>query len=398
MPTFPVIGDHQPHNIYPLITQFSIFRLSFKYNLPSSFQKDFFHILLAIQPFIAAYQHHTNSSIQCPDVVSFCPFKPPTTTLCLHFSIKSSISIPPALSPSCLFILLLAGDINPNPGPSNCLNVTYANIRSINKKYPAITKFIFDNDTDLFAMSETWIRPDITSANLSGITPQGYNFYQQPREGRRGGGLGFFVKDGLDSSVVPTKTCTIFENYLIKISLHKESFYSLNIYRPPSSSISAFFEQFQSLLEDIHHNTENLEIIGDFNFHIESTSSNSKAFNSLIDSFDLTQKVNFPTLLMPFLTITCTLHLPTPRSQLNATVSFRNYHKINKEKMKTDLISSDLISSLSNDSDTLYKQYHTTLTTLILKHAPLHTKHTKVKYIPGWVNDAVIAARDQASI
>ena len=97
---------------------------------------------------------------------------------------------------------------------------------------------------------------------------------------------------------------------------------------------------------------------------------------------------------MPFLTITCTLHLPTPRSQLNATVSFCNYHKINKEKMKTDLISSDLISNLSNDSDTLYKQYHTTLTTLILKHAPLHTKHTKVKYIPGWVNDAVIAAKE----
>ena len=101
------------------------------------------------------------------------------------------------------------------------------------------------------------------------------------------------MKDGLDSSVVPIKTCTTFENFLIKISLHKESFYSLNIYRPPSSIISAFFEQ--SLLEDIHHNTENLEIIGDFNFYIESTSSNSKAFNSLIDSFDLTLKVNFPT-------------------------------------------------------------------------------------------------------
>ena len=120
----------------------------------------FLHILLAIQPVIAAYQHHINSSIQCPDVVSFCPFKPPTTTLCLHFSIKSSIFIPPALSPTCLFILLLlAGDINPNPGPPKCLNITYANIRSIN---PAIAKFISDNNTDLFAMSETWIRPDTT--------------------------------------------------------------------------------------------------------------------------------------------------------------------------------------------------------------------------------------------
>ena len=124
----------------------------------------FFHILLAIQPFIAADQHHTNSGIQCPDVVSFYPFKPPTTTFCLHFSIKSSISIPPALSPSRLFILLLlAGDINPNPGPSNYLNVTYANIRSINNKYPAIAKFIFDNDTNL--ISSPFPRPglDLTS-------------------------------------------------------------------------------------------------------------------------------------------------------------------------------------------------------------------------------------------
>ena len=249
--------------------------------------KTVIHILLAIQSVLAAYQHHINSSIQCPDVVSFCPFKPPTTTFCLHFTIRSSISIPPALSPSRLFILLLlAGDINPNPGPPKCLNITYANIRSINNKYPAIAKFIFDNDTDLFAMSETWIRPDITSANLSEITPPGYS---------RGGGLGFFVKDGLDASVVSTKTYTTFENFLIKISKNKESFYFLNIYRPPSSSTPAFFEHFQSFLEDIHPTTENLAIIGDFNLHLDTTCSNSKTFHSMINSFDLIQKVNFPT-------------------------------------------------------------------------------------------------------
>ena len=200
------------------------------------------HFLLAIQPVIASYQHHSNSSIKCPHVVSFCPFKPPTTTFCLHFIIKSTISIPPALPPFRLFILLLlAGDINPNPGPPRCPKVTYANIRSIHNKYPAIAKFISDNDTDLFAMSETWIRPGTTSANLSEITPPGYKLYQQPRAARRGGGLGFFVKDGLDPSVVPTKTCTTFENFLLKITLHKESFYLLNIYRPPSSSTTSFF-------------------------------------------------------------------------------------------------------------------------------------------------------------
>ena len=86
----------------------------------------------------------------------------------------------------------------------------------------------------------------------------------------------------------------IFEKFRVKISLHKESFYFLNICRPPSSSTPTF-EQFQSLLEDIHHTTENLLIIGDFNLHLVSTSSNSKTFHSLIDLFDLIQKVNFRT-------------------------------------------------------------------------------------------------------
>ena len=160
-------------------------------------------------------------------------------------------------------------------------------------------------------------------------------------------------------------------------------------------------------------------IIGDFNFHLESTSSNSKTFNSLIESFDLAQKVNSPThihghtldLLLTkcnndnisnvhttdafsdHFSITCTLHLPTLRPQISATVSFHKYHKINKEKMKTDLIASDLINNPSKDANTLYEQYHSTLTTLIDKHAPLHTKHTKAKYISGWVNKAVIVAK-----
>ena len=149
--TFPVIGDHHSHNIQPLATQLPKLHGQFLYIKPPKLSKMLFlHILLAIQPVVAAYQHHLNSSIQCHDVVSFFPFKLPTTTFCLHVTIRSSIFIPPALSPSRLFILLLlAGDINPNPGPPKCLNITYANIRSINKKYPAIAKFISDNDTNI---------------------------------------------------------------------------------------------------------------------------------------------------------------------------------------------------------------------------------------------------------
>ena len=235
-----------------------------------------------------------------------------------------------------------------------------------------------------------------------------------------GGGLGFFVKDGLDASVVSTKTCSTFENFLIKISLNKESFYFLNIYRPPSSSTSTLFEHFQSLLEAIHLTTENLAIISDFNLHLETSCSNSKTFHSLINSFDLIQKVNFPTHIhrhtldqvltksnndnisnvhttdafSDHLSVSFTLKFLTLRSQNNATVSFQTYNKIDKDKMKADLLASALINNPSKKPDTLYKQYHSTLLTLIDKHAPLHTKHTKAKYIPGWVNDTVIATKE----
>ena len=63
--------------------------------------------------------------------------------------------------------------------------------------------------------------------------------------------------------------------------------------------------------------------------------------------------------------------------------------------MKTDLLASELITNPSKEANTLYKQYHTTSSTLIDKHAPPHTKHTKAKYIPGLINKTVIATKIQ---
>ena len=230
----------------------------------------------------------------------------------------------------------------------------------------------------------------------------------------------FFVKDGLDAPIVPTKACSTFKNFLIMISLNIESFYFLNIYRPPASSTPTYFEYFQSLLEDIHHITENLVIISNFNLHLETTCSNSKTFHSLIDSFDLIQKVHFLTHIRghtlnmvltksnndsisnvhttdafsDHFSVSFNLNFLTLIFQNNATFSFCKYHKIDKKKMKADLLASELINNPSTEPDTIYKQYHTTLSTLINKHVPLHTKHIKTKYILGWVNETVIAPKE----
>ena len=92
------------------------------------------------------------------------------------------------------------------------------------------------------------------------------------------------------------------------------------------------------------------------------------------------------------MSISFTLNLSTPRSQTDAIVTFRKYHKIDKEKMKTDLLTSELLINPPKETSALYNQYQSTLSGLIDKHAPSQTKHVKAKYIPGWVNGSVLVA------
>ena len=62
--------------------------------------------------------------------------------------------------------------------------------------------------------------------------------------------------------------------------------------------------------------------------------------------------------------------------------------------MKIDIFGSELLLSPCKEANALYNQYHLTLSGLIDKHAPPHTKHVTEKYIPGQVNESVIVAKE----
>ena len=104
-------------------------------------------------------------------------------------------------------------------------------------------------------------------------------------------------------------------------------------------------------MENAHLTNDNRVFISDFYIHLETTCSNSKTFDYLIEAFDLMQEVNFPTYIhghtadlvypCPIMIITristsdvfsdhfsisFTLILTTPRSQTDATVIFRKNH------------------------------------------------------------------------
>jgi len=73
--------------------------------------------------------------------------------------------------PSNIFIsllILVSGDIQSNPGPVSRFNMCTFNIRSfINpRQYTAIADLADTHKINVFALTETWISPNTTSAQL----------------------------------------------------------------------------------------------------------------------------------------------------------------------------------------------------------------------------------------
>ena len=69
------------------------------------------------------------------------------------------------------------------------------------------------------------------------------------------------------------------------------------MYRPPETgaAIGVFFQEFSSLLEEVVVCPEELLIIGDFNFHMDTADRYAALFGSLLELFNLKQHVTVPT-------------------------------------------------------------------------------------------------------
>ena len=65
-------------------------------------------------------------------------------------------------------------------------------------------------------------------------------------------------------------------------------------------------------------------------------------------------------------------------------VTFRQYHKLNIDKIRSDLLAIPFVSSPSDDIDLLHEQYMSGLSGLLDIHAPVKTKQL-IKPAPSWI-------------
>ncbi len=179
-----------------------------------------------------------------------------------------------------LLILLLSGDVHPNPGPtlvSKHVNICHINARSLmvyDKETHSFSKFeeivsrlVLDMKYDIICISETWLGGSIPDGD---ITISNYTQYRKDRN-RHGGGVMIYVSDSLPSVRKPELEKQDIENIWIEVSINGKKVLLSTYYRPPihgqrAAGVDYFINSFQtSVTEAIMRNPDCLLIFGDFN-------------------------------------------------------------------------------------------------------------------------------------
>ena len=145
---------------------------------------------------------------------------------------------------------------------------------------------------------ETWLHPKGDNVATGELCPSVYRFDHTPKPVGTGGDVGLLYKQGFC-----TKTRMCQHSFRSFECMHvtfitRKSIRALVVYRPPGTgaAIGLFFDEFSTLLEEVVVCSEELLIIGDFNFHMDDTADRYAAqFGSLLDLFNLKQHVTVPT-------------------------------------------------------------------------------------------------------
>ncbi|XP_070403983.1 uncharacterized protein [Nothobranchius furzeri] len=191
---------------------------------------------------------------------------------------------------SCLRPILL----NSAPKPLTALSCRFGlfNARSIANKSFSLNELFSSQTLDFMFFTETWQREG-EYIHLNELCPAGCAVFGMPRPSRRGGGLAVVFKETFICKVLNTQAFTSFESQTIKIG-SSIPFYCVLIYRPPGPA-TAFLKDFSDFLSSIIK-LENVLILGDFNIHIDdSTSGPAVELLTMTESFNFEQHVSGPT-------------------------------------------------------------------------------------------------------
>ena len=204
-------------------------------------------------------------------------------------------------------VIILAGDISSNPGPSkfNINNFSrkrgfkfaHLNAQSIVNKIDEIRLLLCDKAFQVFAVSESWL---VSSILDSEVSVPGYTLIRNDRKARQGGGTAIYVKDGIPFKYHVDLSSGNFETLWTEIAhpMCKKQFVCC-LYRAQDCPTDSLLEDLNNSVERIPDEAE-LTILGDFNINVAAKKGSSdfylkrKLFN-IADLHSLEQLIKSPT-------------------------------------------------------------------------------------------------------
>lgn len=148
-----------------------------------------------------------------------------------------------------MLMLLMSGNVQPNPGPvsdvtslqtpaaflnRSGIGFVHMSVRSLLPKIDMVRIWAKSTNADIMVLSETWLR---SSTPDSDVYMDGYNIFRTDR-GAKGGGVAIYVKNTFQATVPLSKSVPKqFELLILKIELMKScAIFVAGCYRPPSAS------------------------------------------------------------------------------------------------------------------------------------------------------------------
>lgn len=160
-------------------------------------------------------------------------------------------------------------------------------------KLDHLASYLDNCDCDIFALTETWLHPDIANNEIASLADS-YNVYRCDRTNKRGGGVLLAIKKTITSHRVNTNS-DLEVVWAICLSYSAKVLIGI-CYRPPDSS-HCFTTELRSSIEKATQlcSTKFTYLLGDFNLPLIYWPQLSSSFRFSTDFINLTIYYNLST-------------------------------------------------------------------------------------------------------
>ncbi|CAG9137745.1 unnamed protein product [Plutella xylostella] len=149
---------------------------------------------------------------------------------------------------------------------------------------------------DIVSINETWLSvgEDQRAPVVSGYRLRHAPRLRVPGQRQRGGGVGFYIRDGVNVRVRSHPVAANIEQMWLTCTVNSVKLLVGTAYRPPWQNLNSFLDAITDTITSLA-GYDKIILLGDFNVDIQNHDSYTQTFNEFVSSLSLNQLVTEPT-------------------------------------------------------------------------------------------------------